>query len=521
MKRSSLSRQLSAVQVLGATALIVFTVLTFPAAAPAEGNQMSCGPNERVKERIVGENGKISVICETDEDKAEDQYAACRDLRTQTDQAEQDMTKSCTEAGMKGSDCIRTVIKCIEEDRKAPKEDSNSGVSMETVNQLLGAAGMGFQMPTTNALQNDKRCSNMASRDYFDEKDRIERDLKDLDRENGDLQKELAEEKEKVDEQFKDANEKVAQSKNELAEKKLKATKDQRDELSSLRQQQSDAAQNVRALNKKMTETRLQMAQYEIEHGKKFAAKTAELDQLACLVAVKDLRDQLVKAGVYNLKGSSGVSWAAQADQRKKELQARFDSCIREKNIERLALIQERESAMKLMKENLSSLQADIDQANTSMSSTTENMEQTIKDTEQSITNAQNATLQEMQNANSSMQAAQTTLQQKQAALAQKQQSLVDRRTRLNKDLVNLGPEPNRGAKVGWYEASRGVETFKSRLDNFKSKCCGLKERKDNSKALYEGRDRYCPKKGKLSSDPLASDMLEYEKVQKSGSGRK
>lgn len=440
----------------------------------------------------------------------EDDFAVCKDLNSAARQAEEDMTKSCTEAGMKGSECITKVAKCIKADKDSSDSKSGSGLDMATVNQLLSAAGVGFNIPNPSNNSNSDRCSNMSSRDYFDEKDRIERDLKDLDRESADLTKEIAEEKEKVDDKFKDAQEKIAQSKKDLAEKKLSVKKDQREETSNLQKQQLETSQQIRDLNKKMMERRAQMAQYEIEQGKKMAEKSAELDQLACLAGVKELRDSLIKAGIYTTSGS-GVSWAAQADQRKKELQASFDSCIKKKNLERIQLLNEREAAMKLMRNDLSSMQQDIDQANTTLTNLNTNMTETMKDLEQSVTDAQQNVLNEMQNANTSLQAAQQTMQQKQAGLAQKQTSIAQRKSRLQQDLTNLGPEPNRGAKVGWYEASRGVETFINKLGNFQTKCCETAV-KDKFKD-----DKYCKSvKGDVRKDAgarkLKSDIEEYRR---------
>lgn len=446
---------------------------------PATSSTFSCPAGE--KKALL--DGTLQCIPTSSES-----YSSCSESLKNVETAETDMKKACSEGGISTAKCIETVKKCA----VGAEDESLDGSGLE---QLLGSnygSQFGSLISAAGGLfgsKQDNQCPNEGAVDYFEEKDRIQRDIKDLESENSDLEKEIAEEEEQMNEQMKDAQDQIAQAQKELSEKKLDLNQQARDTLKSKTDQQQELSKQLRDLNKANLDKRAEMTQRELMHLDQMNTMTKELGELECLVQVKALRDELVKKGIYTQ--SEGRSALGAMNDKREKLQSAWNSCIEKFSAKRIQIASAHQSQMISLQQELRNIQESIEETNQSLTSVNTSTQQALADIETGKSEAEKAVLQEMQNAQTALQNAQTTMQKKQQAIRLKQASLQQQRAELSNRLSKLGPEPKRGTKHGWREAESATREFLDRGASFVIMCCNSNVKDSSGNPAFE-KNRIC-----------------------------
>lgn len=413
-------------------------------------------------------------------------------------EAEKEMSKACTDAG-KSANCVVEITKCKSAKiRDSSTDPSSISALMPMLGQSLGVDASAL----TSALGggNDNKhpagtCSDMSRRDYFDQKERIERELKQNTSDITDLNTQITEAKETLDKKMADAQKEINQAQKELNEKQSSISKEKREKAASITEQQSKTAQEIRSLNTQMMDLRSKAAQTDAAYAERLATYTQTTQKLACLADVKEKRAKLMSNNYSSIGSSIGQS---------NDLQALFDECMAKFKREVLRASNERESAMSKIAQEISNVQATIDDRNNALSSYTTQMAEANKELEKQVTDETQNVIKQMSAAQTDLKNAQDTMTQKQSGLKAKQTKLNARTTELGLELYNMGPVPSSGAQSGWRTADAAVSKYIGELNTFRNNgaCCKTEGDDETSTASSSGAKykKYCESK-RISDD--------------------
>lgn len=385
---------------------------------------------------------------------------------------EEAMNKACREAGLP-ADCVERVVTCIPEEEVSASGDSN------WLQQLFPIAGQITGNPAlSNLAQNPtkpasiEKCSNLSDKDYFDKKDRLDRDLQQAKKDAADLERDIAAEQEKLNEKIKDAQDKISDAQKDLSEFKGKVDRDKREANKSFMESQANQAREMQSLAKREADIRMEVAKFEREYTTKLINMREELSQAKCLGQVTELRNALDKNRIYGAKEMRA---------RKDTLQAAWDACIATSKKERTDLMKTRQDYLTLQNQALAEIENARGAGDESIRMLQKELDENLKGLEQSYTDAQQRLLQQMQSAQTALQSSNLSTQQRAAALRVKQTALNARISTLTSDIAKLGPQPQAGAKGGWRDAQGAVVTYLTQYDAFCKNKCGDDAKYKNS----------------------------------------
>lgn len=413
-------------------------------------------------------------------------------------EAEKEMRKACSDAG-KSANCVIDITKCKSAKIRESSTDPNS---IEALMPMLGTAAGAFTGTTvdtsaiTSALgggANQKQpagtCSDMSRRDYFDQKERLERELKQNTTDNTDLDREIADAKESLDKKMADAQAEINKAQKELNEKQSSINKEKREKAASIIEQQSKTAQEIRSLNSRMMDLRSQAAQTDSAYASQLAKLSSETThKYVCLADIRKKRAEYMQGLSSNLGGS--LTQAA-------DLQRAFDECMADFKRQVLSAMDNRESTMRKFAQDISNMQASIDDQNNALNSYNQQMQEANKELDKQANDETQAVIKQMSAAQTDLKNAQDTMIQKQAALKAKQTKINARTTSLGIDLYNMGPVPPSGAQTGWRTADAAVSRYISELDSFQNNkmCCPDGESSGTEANTSSASKSYCDSK--------------------------
>lgn len=474
--------------------------ITYEETSDGKCRIVDCGSDREMVESES--NGVSTVRCVP---KKKDKDTRCDDLAKDIAKAQEEQSKACSEAGIDVGDCIQQVQRCID---NANNEDDHSAlgqVGMDALKQMFPAMGQTPLNLSALTSNGGEKCPNEGSKDYFEEKDRLQRDLKEIDRENADIEKDIAEEKSKLDKDIKESKDDLARVQKEANEKKSKLETEKREAATQHAKAAQETADRLRKLQADELTKRAEVQKYESDHNRKLLRLNDKMAQTACLAQVKKERDELIKAGLYSSNSSS--TFMANATQKREYLQQSFDSCVADFKAQRIAMLDEYRNRIRSFNQELQNIQQSTQDAQDETKASQKQMEDTIAQLTQSQNQEDQALLTAMQNAQTNLQNSQGTTQARQQALVKKQASIQQRKLELQKELTNLGPQPKRGSKTGWRDAQRAVMNTAKRIVEF-GECCAkgeqAKDNKDDPNSKYGKNHPYCQEKTVKSAEGMS-----------------
>jgi hypothetical protein len=490
MKSLSLAFSYSPVKRLVYTlafALLALVVLTTqaraadtPAPAPAAPTpfytSLNCAEDEKVK--VDETTGRQS--CVTD-----DKYLIreCKEKEDALWVEKKLMTSTCQKAGISASGCIEKVKKCVEEEVTDDLDPNILEQALPLLNQVLGS---GIALPGSEASK--AGCSNRSESDFKDEKERLDRELKESETDLADIATEMSDAKAEQDKEMKETQQDIAEAKKEMEEVHVELDKESRDIVRNGMEEEQKAAESVRNLTSQILSLRGSVALKESE----FAAELRKLvsPETTCLLAAHNLRKAIDEAGLYK-----NGNFVAQGNERKKALEAEYNRCFEDIKAQRKDIMTRRSNYLRSTQNQLSGMEESLEGAQKSIQTYSSQVQTTAKEIEKQKTQAQTRVVEKMQNSSYALQAVATRTQEKVQALSQKQVAAQARLATLSADIGKMGPTPKKGQTEGWRAAQSAVIDYQFAKHNFcggecgkiSKSACSAKDIKDAEKALKKG----------------------------------
>lgn len=457
---------------------------------------VACAKGCKKGEGYRDKNGNYQMSCIEKDVKETKSFALCEGQFKDLQQAEQDQAKACAEAGMSEEKCVQEVQACASKSLTAEEESSMDTSALTQMMSSFG--GQPLEIPSMG-LKKDV-CPTDGSKDFFEEKDRLQRDLKEIDRDNAEAEKDIAEEKSKLDKEMKDAKEDVTRAKKEVDKKKLELNKEKVEKTDQAAKQANEISEQLRKLQSQDLEIRAKMTKFESDHTEKLRQLTDDMSDAPCMVQVKKTHDEMLKAGIFDTSNSG--EFMANAGKKKAFLQAQFNKCKASFRQRRLDLEKDYLNQSQMFNQELLNIQEGIQSGQNQQKQAEQQLQQSLEDLKTEASNEDQNLIQQMQNAQSNLTNLQQTIMQKQNAIRQKQASLQLRKIQLQKDLDGLGATPKRGTKTGWRDAERAVFVVAKKGATF-NHCC---DEKDSDGETPFADTNYCDKAKKREWSSLLKE---------------
>lgn len=409
-----------------------------------------------------------------------DLAGTCKDLLGEATEARDKANSDCAAAGLNGGKCKDQIARCVGAASQAAGTSNGLDLNpiLSSLAPTLGLPPMSLPGQTRPGVAG---CPTQNSRDYFDSKERIDRDIKQTQDDMAELSTEIADEKEKMDKMMAESQKELADAQKQLRENERALDQSKREQIGEQQKQQAEAANGLRSASKAMLAKRQEIAKYDEQYAMELGQYTEELAKLTCMDQIQKKRAELNSL----IPASSGGGGFLQAgNERRKALEAMWATCISTVRQQRIAKINERKRYMEASLRELESMQAQVDEGHQALSTYNQQMTESLQAVEKQKTEGQQELFQQMQLAQQSLVAAQQTTQQRQQALMSKQQTAQMRLATLQQDLANLGPVPERGVTKPWREAQSSYLNFLGKADAYIVQCCGSGEGKSNKNEL-------------------------------------
>lgn len=369
---------------------------------------------------------------------------ACSRLTDRINDEVRKIAEACRKAGMGGgSNCVSRALRCGE----ASGEDAFDTTAAFTA--ALGAAGI-----NTSGAAGPNACLQMSGRDYFTEKERIEKEIKDLEKELADLEKDKTEKQRDYDKEIQDLQEELTKAQEEFKAKELEISAEEREQIAQFQESQRQAAENMRKGATEILTLRGQLIASQRDKALQLLARSEEAGRRACNKAVRDAR-----AAYQNVSGSGTGSHVQRATQKKRELLQIYSDCMSSFEQQRIALNESKRQEEAMLNDRINNAQSNMDEIQNSLNSAAANLEELKAAATKKKNDALQAVIDLGKRNQEKMQAANTRLQQDLQTFARQTASLQAALNRANQSLLTLGPVPrSRGTEYSEAEASSEIE---------------------------------------------------------------
>ncbi|MBX3039847.1 MAG: hypothetical protein KF789_03935 [Bdellovibrionaceae bacterium] len=388
----------------------------------------------------------------------------CNGYKKELDEAQNAASTACSEASL-GTlpKCIAKMKECVNPSVTGGTDGSFMDSIMPIVGQVAGAyTGTQLNMPNTKTV-NKGTCANMSYRDYFEQKDRLKKDIETAQKDLNDLKKKMSDAVKDFNEQKADLTKEANEAQKLLAEQKNDLSKEKRQQQADLQAAQSETAEKIRQLNTQLMAKRAEMANTESQFTQKLANMTPALGETKCVAEVTALREELKK--IY------GSSWAAQS-KKTATLDEKFKNCIADFRIERRRLMDQRTSYLTQAQNEIQNIQENISEATQSLESMAKTNQEVLTEMSKRESELTQQATQAIQTAQMQMSDAANNLKQLQTDIAQEQSELTVRITSLNQDIDMLGAAPSSGSTKNWTSAQSAVMTYYTKLNGIPDPEC-------------------------------------------------
>ncbi|HRO66146.1 MAG TPA: hypothetical protein PL182_01125 [Pseudobdellovibrionaceae bacterium] len=326
----------------------------------------------------------------------------CDGYKKELDEAKNAASSACSEASL-GTlpKCVSKMKECVNPSVAGGTDDSFMDSILPMVSQTAGSLmGTPLNLPNTKTV-NKGTCPNMSYRDYFEQKDRIQKDIETAQKDINDLKTKMSDAVKDFNEQKADLTKEANEAQKALAEQQRDLSKEQRQQQADLQQSQSEIAERIRQLNTQLMAKRAEMANTESQFTQKLANMTSALGETKCIAEVTALREELKKV--------FGTSWAAQS-KKTAALQEKFKNCLANFQMERRNLMDQRMSYLTQAQNEIKNIQESITESDQALESMAKNNQEVLAEMAKAKTDLTQQATQAIQTAQMQLSDATTNL---------------------------------------------------------------------------------------------------------------
>jgi len=356
-----------------------------------------------------------------DNGNANDASGRCENLRRTAENARTNYNKMCGDAGIGGSTCLSQMKKCAE--LGGDEEYLDSDDILLEFSKALG-------VPQSNI---GSKCSGMSGQDFFDEKEKTDKKLEDVNDKLADVKKDLAAIDKDFNKDVQEVQEEIADAQKELKQKSLDISKEQRERAAeqaktsaeltkTMRSQESLILQGLQKINGVYRKKNLSLIQFSDAAVKR-----------ACMKKVKEL-----KKDYESIAGIGAEHFIERAMKKKKELQAEWDNCMLQFDQQRNDMIASTNEEIEKIQREINVAQTEVDEMKQQISSMGNQEEAAKKDDATALSNETTALSEKISRASSKLVSLQKTAEAEAKALKEKQEYLQKKATTASNALIQM-----------------------------------------------------------------------------------
>ncbi|MGZ3773549.1 MAG: hypothetical protein ACXVCY_00855 [Pseudobdellovibrionaceae bacterium] len=410
---------------------------------------------------------------------------SCGDARSKVDDAVKEIGDACKRAALGDiNSCVSKAKSC---------GDISSSDSFNT----FDAFGTALGLPPGQSISGIKSaCPQMNGRDYFSEKDKLEKEIKDTQQQLADLNDDKAKFQDDYNKEMQTVQEDLNKAQEDYKQKSRDIDQKNREQLADFNNNQNQTKDQLRKIGAQILNLRGQLIQSQRDKALKLLAMTEASGKRACMKAVND-----AKKSYDSVSSDLSASHISQAQQKRTDLINIYYDCMDAFDQQRIALNESKKAEQDQINKQINDYQSQMDDIQNSLNLSSSQLQQIQQAAQQEKSDSLQSVVNKGNTSQQAMNSAYTKLQTNLQTLAAKTQNLTGALNRTNQSLMTLGPAPKRSAEDTAYEASSTISAQVNILEGISgsdlSKCTGLKDEINKKLKIYKGSSKSSSKSGK------------------------
>ncbi len=382
----------------------------------------------------------------------------CDYLKRRADDKKDEFTKACKSSGQGTDSCKKKQAAC---DDTAGEEEFNMSESLLAALNKADTGGA-------------SKCTLYSGQGFYEEKDRIQDKLDDVNKKLKDNKKELAEINADFTKDLKKIQEDIADAQKEYQEKEADTKKAQRDRASEQAKQAAEMAQNMRKLESTILQKQQEKDDIYADKASSLGQMTEDVANSTCMDTVREAYLKRKEALKVTSQKSSTKSLIQAGGSNSNYLNMSFKQCMAKFYNARMSLIRKSDAKIYVNDKDIGYAQSEIDNLKTQLSQMSTLEQQAQQDEQTTLTQQQQALQQKIQRASSEMQSLLQTTQQKAKAVTDDSNELQTRYKQLSNQIVALGAAPagGRASTTSAREVSIAADDYKAARDAANKASC-------------------------------------------------
>ncbi|MBS1968931.1 MAG: hypothetical protein JSU04_01415 [Bdellovibrionales bacterium] len=360
----------------------------------------------------------------------------CDYSRRRADDKKEAFFSACKSSGMGIESCKKQQAAC-----ESAGGDDEYGNSAELLTAFSSALGVPQNSGATS------QCSQYDGQGFYEEKDRINDKLKDIQKQLKDNKKEIADINEDFSKKIKDIQKDIADAQKELQDKQADIKKEQRERAAEQAKQAADMAAQIKKNETAILQKQQEKDDIYADKAQSLAQMTEDVANSTCMDTVRQAYlDRKKNLQLANQK-SSLKSLASAGGSNSNWLNTQFKQCMSKFYAARLNLIRKSDAKIEMADKEIRNAQSESDNLQTQLSQQATLEQQAQADEQTQMSQQQQALQTKISNATSEMQSLQQSTQQKAQAVNDDSTALQKQYTELSNQLITLGAAPKGGRK--------------------------------------------------------------------------
>ncbi|MFV3407886.1 hypothetical protein ACNH6C_04725 [Bdellovibrio bacteriovorus] len=382
--------------------------------------------------------------------KADKEAQACQKAVEKIDESNRKIAEACRKGGLSGSsDCVTKAKQCAEQ----------SGTSSY---DALSSFAVMMGVPATALAGKEGPCPQMNGRDYFSEKDKITEEIKDLQEELNELNKERIADQDEFSQMMTDTEKELSEARETLNENKLQLERDSREQLVSFQNEQNQVKEIIRRKGDEVLELQGQLTQSHRDRARTLIMLSESAAKRKCVAELAKLQQEFVQ--LYPGANTTPATYIGKAKEKRQQLVAFYHSCMSDFDQQRIAVNEAARQRQDVLEKKIQNLRVVIDEAENTLNLSGTHMQEIEKASSERKSNAQQKVVDQTTQAQKKLQLAYSKLQETLKGHATKAASLNASLNRANQALLSLGPAPK--SKSSEYTPSEAAGDIEAELNS-------------------------------------------------------
>lgn len=377
-------------------------------------------------------------------------YDKCKDARDKMDRAQEKIGEACRKAGLgDAKSCTSKARSC---------DDASSSESFDTVGALATVLGA----PGINGNNLGNACPQMNGRDYFAEKDRLQKEIKDTEKELADLNDDKAKIQDDYNKEVQKIQETLTKAQEDYKKQEADIDQAEREQIADFTSNQNKAKEEMRQKGNQILKLQGDLVNLDRNKARALGTISEAAAKRSCVAKIAQMKQDYEKIYSTSSAGAS-TNFIAQAKRKKQELQTAYNECMNDFNQQRIALNEQSRSQREQLEQQIRDAQSSVDEIQNTLNLASSQLEEIKQSNKKKKSDALQSVIDLGTRSQQQMQSAYQKLQENLKTITAKTASLQAALNRANNSLMTLGPAPK--SKSADYTPSEAASEISSQLD--------------------------------------------------------